>query len=372
MKSRFLSNMSHEFRVPIHTIMSLAHLLLDRVDGELTPEQEKQVTFIYKAAKDLAELVNDLLDLAKIEAGKITIRPSEVDVATLFGTLRGMLRPLLLNESVNLVFDVPTDVPQLFTDESKVSQILRNFISNALKFTERGEVRVSAALAPEGDAVVFAVTDTGIGMAQQDLSMIFEEFTQLDHPLQKQVKGTGLGLPLCKKLATILGGHVAVHSELGEGSTFSVRLPIRCPLADAPHEMTPEVWQSVFQQPVILAVEDDESTLFLYERGLQGTGFQLLTARTVWNARDLLRQIQPHLIFLDIMLPGGDAWELLAELKGNPATRHIPIAVVTVQEEFRKALTLGADMYRVKPIDRHWILKTVQQLTHQDPSVPRA
>lgn len=236
MKSRFLSNMSHEFRVPIHTILSLAYLLLNRVDGDLTSEQEKQVSFIQKAAGDLAELVSDLLDLAKIEAGKTTIRPSEVDVATLFGTLRGMLRPILLNEVVDLVFDVPTDFPPLFTDEGKVAQILRNFISNALKFTERGEVRVSAKLAPEGDSVVFAVADTGIGIAQEDLHAIFEEFTQLDNPLQRRVKGTGLGLPLCKKLATLLGGHVAVHSELGVGSTFFVTLPIRYQLAKDPFE----------------------------------------------------------------------------------------------------------------------------------------
>jgi signal transduction histidine kinase len=231
MKSRFLSNMSHEFRVPIHTILSLAYLLLNRVDGDLTPEQEKQVSFIQKAAEDLAELVNDLLDLAKIEAGKMTVRPSTVDVATLFGALRGMLRPILLNEAVDLVFDMPEALPLLFTDESKVAQILRNFISNALKFTERGKVRVSVKLVPEGDAVVFAVADTGIGIAQEDLHTIFEEFTQLENPLQRRMKGTGLGLPLCKKLAVLLGGHVAVHSELGVGSTFSVRLPIRYQLA---------------------------------------------------------------------------------------------------------------------------------------------
>jgi signal transduction histidine kinase/CheY-like chemotaxis protein len=367
MKSRFLSNMSHEFRVPIHTIVSLTHLLLDRVDGELTPEQEKQVAFIQKAAGDLGELVNDLLDLAKIEAGKMTIRASKVDVETLFGTLRGMLRPILLNKSVNLVFDVPADVPPLLTDESKLSQILRNFISNALKFTEYGEVRVSAALAPEGDAFVFAVADTGIGIAQEDLPVIFEEFTQLDNPLQKHVKGTGLGLPLCKKLATVLGGHVAVRSELGSGSTFSARLPLRSPLAEDPDERTLEVWKSALQQPVILVVEDDENTLFLYEKALQGVGFQLLTARTVWKARDILHQLQPRLIFLDIMLPGEDAWALLAELKGNPAMRHIPIVVVTVQEESRKALALGANAYCVKPIDRYWLLKTVQQFTRQEP-----
>jgi signal transduction histidine kinase len=241
MKSHFLSNMSHEFRVPINAILSLAHLLLDRIDGELTPEQDLQVSFIRKAAEDLAELVNDLLDLAKIEAGKITVRPSEFDVNTLFGTLRGMLRPLLLGETVDLVFETPADMPPLFTDESKVSQILRNFISNALKFTERGEVRVSARLASEGDRIILAVADTGIGIAPDDQEAIFEEFTQLENALQRRVKGTGLGLPLCRKLATLLGGRVEVDSQVGVGSTFSVVLPLRYQRPDDCDEMLPEV-----------------------------------------------------------------------------------------------------------------------------------
>jgi signal transduction histidine kinase len=241
MKSHFLSNMSHEFRVPINAILSLAHLLLDRVDGELTPEQDLQVSFIRKAAEDLAELVNDLLDLAKIEAGKITVRPSEFDVNTLFGTLRGMLRPLLRGEPVDLVFEPPADMPPLFTDENKVSQILRNFISNALKFTERGEVRVSARLASEGDRIILAVADTGIGIAPDDQEAIFEEFTQLENALQRRVKGTGLGLPLCRKLATLLGGRVEVDSQVGVGSTFSVVLPLRYQRPDDCDEMWPEV-----------------------------------------------------------------------------------------------------------------------------------
>jgi signal transduction histidine kinase/CheY-like chemotaxis protein len=368
MKSRFLSNMSHEFRVPINTILSLAHLLLDRVDGELTAEQETQVSFIYKAAKDLSELVNDLLDIAKIEAGRVSIRPSEFDVPTLFGTLRGMLRPLLLNAAVDLVFDVPADLPPLYTDESKVSQILRNFISNALKFTERGDIRVSAQLTPAGDDVVFAVADTGIGIAPEDQEKIFEEFTQLDNPLQKRVKGTGLGLPLCKKLATLLGGRLMVESQVGVGSIFSVRLPRRYQGLEEHHEAVREERQLQPSQPVILVVEDEEATCFLYEKYLHGCGFQLLTARTVWQARDFLRQVRPRLIFLDIVLPGEDAWLLLADLKSHPATRHIPVVVVTTQAEQRKALALRADAYCLKPIDRHWLLKTVQQFTRQEPT----
>src|SRR5262249_13058754 len=159
--------------------------------------------------------------LAKIEAGKTIVRPVEFDVQELFSALRGMLRPLLVTETVNLIFEEPTGIPILSTDEGKLSQILRNFISNALKFTERGEVRVSAAFTPDGEAVIFSVADTGIGIAPEDQDTIFLEFTQLENPLQKKVKGTGLGLPLCKRLAELLGGRVLVTSTVGIGSTFS-------------------------------------------------------------------------------------------------------------------------------------------------------
>jgi signal transduction histidine kinase len=224
-KSRFLSNMSHEFRVPINAIRSLTRLLLDRVDGPLTEEQEKQIAFIQKAVEELSELVNDLLDLAKIESGKTTVVMTEFEVTELFGTLRRMLRPLLLHDAVTLVFDIPVPLPPLVTDEEKVAQILRNLISNALKYTKQGEIRVCASLTPEAQAVIFTVKDTGIGIAPEDQERIFEEFVQVDHALQKRIKGTGLGLPLCKKLVALLGGRMTVQSELGMGSTFSVVIP---------------------------------------------------------------------------------------------------------------------------------------------------
>jgi len=217
--------MSHEFRTPLNSIMALSHLLLDRADGPLTPEQAKQVTFIRQGANALTELVNDLLDLAKVEAGKIIVRPVEFEVENMFGALRGMLRPLLVNESLALVFEPVDGIPPLYTDEGKVSQILRNFISNALKYTERGEVRVRAAHDPEADTVSFEVADTGIGIAAEEQERIFEEFVQLENPLQHRIKGTGLGLPLSRRLAELLGGHVTVHGTVGVGSTFAAVVP---------------------------------------------------------------------------------------------------------------------------------------------------
>jgi signal transduction histidine kinase len=226
LKSRFLSYMSHEFRTPLGSIRSIARILLDKMDGPLTSEQEKQVNFIQQSAVELNEMVNDLLDLAKIEAGRISISPAWFEMVDLFAAIRGMFKPLLTSDAVSLVFEEPKDVPRLYTDDKKLSQILRNFISNALKFTQHGEVRVTAR--PEGDdRVTFSVADTGIGIAKEHHSAVFNDFVQVDSPLQRKWRGTGLGLSLSKRIAELLGGSVAMTSEPGVGSTFSVAIPIR-------------------------------------------------------------------------------------------------------------------------------------------------
>lgn len=239
LKSRFLSYMSHEFRTPLGSIRSIARLLLDRLDGELTAEQEKQVRFIQGAALELTEMVSDLLDLAKIEAGRISVSPGWFDMVDLFAALRGMFKPLLAHTAVTLVFEEAVDIPRVYTDDKKLSQILRNFISNAIKFTTQGEVRVTVRRQPD-DLVRFAVVDTGIGIAPEHLEAIFQDFVQIDSAIQKRLRGTGLGLSLSKKMADLLGGSVAVESALGAGSTFSVTIPIHyVPEEPAPPDDAP-------------------------------------------------------------------------------------------------------------------------------------
>ena len=223
-KSRFLFNIGHEIRTPLNAILSLSRILLDRLDGDLTPEQEKQVQFIHSSGESLAELVSDLLDLARIEAGKTVVRPRHFTVEHLFGTLRGMFRPVPVASDVALVFEDASDLPPLWTDEGKVAQILRNFISNALKFTTRGEVRVRISREPN-DCLCFAVSDTGIGIAPEDQERVFEEFTQVENSLQSRARGAGLGLPLTRGLCELLGGRAWVESRLGQGSTFYALLP---------------------------------------------------------------------------------------------------------------------------------------------------
>src|SRR5215831_9343683 len=364
LKSRFLSNMTHEFRTPVNSIQALARMLLDRTDGELSSEQERQVVFIRRAADALSDLVNDLLDLAKIEAGKTVIRPIEFEVGHLFGALRGMLKPLLVNESVALVFEEPEDLPPLYTDEAKVSQILRNFLSNAIKFTERGEVRVTARYLEDENAVAFAVADTGNGIAPEDQELIFHEFTQIDSPLQRRVQGTGLGLPLCRKLVDLLGGRIGVESEPGVGSTFTAVIPV----VYAPLMGPPPTWEVDPRRVPLLVVEDSNETVFLYDKMLGSAGFQVLGARSLREAHDALATFRPRAIILDIMLKGEDAWTLLTELKRHPERRHIPVAVVTTVDDERKALALGADAYCRKPVDRQRLLRILAPLATPDGS----
>ena len=224
LKSSFLSNVSHELRSPLASIINLSRLLLDYDGTVFGDDQRRQAQYISKSAQALFDIVNDLLDLAKIEAGKSDVRAGPVNVAELLGTLRGVFRPLLATDAVVLAIDpAPADLV-LMTDEGKLSQVLRNFLSNAVKYTERGEIRLRATPL-DGDRVELSVTDTGIGIAPENLERIFEEFVQLEGPLQARVKGTGLGLALTRQLARLLGGTVTVQSAPGRGSTFAVIVP---------------------------------------------------------------------------------------------------------------------------------------------------
>jgi signal transduction histidine kinase len=225
-KSRFLSMISHELRTPLTSVMNLSRLLLDRVDGELTTEQERQISLIRSSVASLTEMVNDLLDLAKIEAGKTTIHLTRTSVADMLAALRGTFRPVLSNNRVALVFDDVDAELTMCSDEGKLTQVVRNFIANAVKFTERGEMRVTVSQhSDRGERVRFSVRDTGIGIAPENRQRVFEEFAQVDSPHQRTVKGTGLGLSLAVKIAQLLNGEVGVESELGVGSTFWIEVP---------------------------------------------------------------------------------------------------------------------------------------------------
>jgi signal transduction histidine kinase/CheY-like chemotaxis protein len=358
-RSRVVANVSHEFRTPLHTILGLSRLLMDGSDGLLTPEQAKQVQFIRTSAEELTALVDDMLDLSSAEAGKTLLRPERFAVKDFFAALRGTLRPLLKNpEQVELRFIEPPDDLMLETDQSKLGQIMRNLISNALKFTERGFVEVSTEL--RQDDVIFNVRDTGIGISPDDFDRIFEEFGQVRNHLQGQVKGSGLGLALSRRMAELLDGVLNVESEPGVGSTFSVRIP-------KVHSEVREL-SEIEARPLdpsrspILVVEDDRKTIFIYEKYLAMTGFQVIPARTVADAERLLGQVKPAAIVLDIMLDGESSWGFLQRLKSNPDTHDVPVLVVTVTNKEQKARALGADEFWLKPVDQDRLLRKLRSL----------
>ena len=357
LKSRFLSNMTHEFRTPVNAILALTSLLESR------PSPEPEVQYLRKAAENLSELVNDLLDLAKVEAGKTEVRAAEFEVNNLFGALRGMLRPLLVNQSVSLIVDEQAGLPVMRTDEGKVSQILRNLISNALKYTERGHVRVSASLVPDTEAVRFTVADTGIGIAVEDQSRIFDEFAQVEHPLQRRFKGTGLGLPLSRRLAILLGGTLSVQSEFGVGSVFSVDIPIRFRGSPGEADDPFATWQRDVSRLPVLVVEDAFEDRLFYEKILKATPFQILSVRSLAHARQALSRVRPSAIILDILLQSEEAWEFLCQLKQAADTADVPIIVASTVDDRSKALALGANAFRLKPVDRSWLIQTLEELT---------
>jgi signal transduction histidine kinase len=301
MKSRFLSNMSHEFRTPLNSILALSRLLIDGIDGALNPEQMRQVDYIRKAAQSLLEMVSDLLDLA---------------------SLRGSLKPLLVNPAVELTFDEPEDLPALYADEQKVAQILRNLVSNALKFTERGHVRVQARHDTARGRVLFAVKDTGIGIAKDDQHTIFEEFAQLPGTLQRG--GTGLGLPLSRRLAHLMGGDVTVCSEPGAGSTFELFLPVEFGHSDAPAH------NAASNAPQLLVVDDEEAFRYVIRHIAQDAGFHVLEAHDGQAGLEMTLAHRPDVVILDLLMPRMDGFAMLDALS-HSACSATPVIVCTSQ-----------------------------------------
>jgi signal transduction histidine kinase len=332
MKTRFLSQMTHEFRTPLNSVIALSRLLLDRVDGELNAEQARQVEYIRRSAQGLLDMVNDLLDLAKVEAGKVDVRPVEFAVEDLFAALRGALKPLQTNPHVDLVFRAAEGLPSIHADEAKVAQVLRNFIANALRFTDAGRVTVGAALDDAARRVVFTVEDTGIGIAPEHQRMIFDEYTQVDTGRQRG--GTGLGLPLCRQLAALMGGEVGVDSEPGRGSTFRLALPLRF------GEAAPRRDGGPLRR--LLLVDDEESFRYVLRHIAEDAGVQVVEAADGAAGLALAREQRPDLVVMDLRMPRMDGFELLGQLRVDAQLSATPVIVctsLTLDLEQRRALS---------------------------------
>jgi signal transduction histidine kinase len=364
-KTRFLSNMSHEFRTPLNSILALSRLLQDDPDRTLNSEQQRQVGYIRKSAHDLLELVNDLLDLAKVEAGKLDIKPGEFTISDLFSGLRGALRPLKSSTEVDLIFEAAQDMPVMFTDEGKVAQVLRNFISNALKFTEKGEVRVSAHFDSHARQVLFLVSDTGVGIAPANQAFIFEEFSQVEGHLQKHAKGTGLGLPLAKQLAGLLGGDVWVESELGKGSTFFLRVPVS--VASKPTRTSQGALANTMRCRV-LVIDDDETFRYVLRRIVSDQlGYEVFEANDGEQGLNRIRELHPDVVFLDLQMPRIDGFAVLQTLRGDSQTRELPVIVFTsmrLTDELAERLPEGTPIVSKEAVSRERVSELMEQVLH--------
>ncbi len=367
-KTRVVANVSHEFRTPLHSILGLTQLLDDGVDGPLGDEQRKQVRFIRSSAEDLLQLVNDVLDLTRVEAGRVPMRVERFTLGSFVGSLRGMLRPLVPGGlAVSLRWEEPTPEAELETDRGKLAQVLRNLVANALKFTATGEVCVRAELGEDGQTR-FTVRDTGIGIPREELDRIFEEFVQLDSPLQGQHRGAGLGLLISQRLANTLGGAITVESEVGVGSTFTVTVPRLHPEVTVLQAIEARSESAPVGPGSILVVEDDRRSIFIYEKYLTHAGFHVVPARNIDAAKAVLARSRPAAIVLDVMLENETSWNFLADVKRDPATADIPVLVVTVTNSEKKARALGADEFWLKPIDQDRLLRKLKTLAPGSPA----
>jgi signal transduction histidine kinase/CheY-like chemotaxis protein len=356
-KSRFLADMSHELRTPLNSIIALSELLLSG-EPPLVGEQVTQVAFIRRVAEDQLRLVGDLLDIAKIEAGRLELEVSELTVAELFVMLRGQLRPLLGTDEVELRFDAPSAPITLRSDEDKLMQIMRNLISNALKFTPSGEVVVRAAL--EGEWVRFAVADTGIGIPPGDLERIFEEFVQVPGELQREGHGTGLGLPLTRKLVGLLGGTIEVESTAGAGTTFSVRLPLE---GGQPPDALPDLSGAVF------VVDDDEAARYVIETHLRGTAWRTVAANGGAAALAALGASLPEAMILDLAMPEVDGFEVLRRVREDERTADLPVILHTSRvldaSERKQAAALRASVLDKSETSRTGLLAALATATRR-------
>ena len=393
LKSEFVANMSHELRTPLNSILALSQILSDRLDGDLNQEQAKQVGIIERNAHNLLGLINDILDLSKIEAGKLDLLPSDFDIRDLISSVRATVGPLAADKRLAVNVELAPGLPRLRTDENKLKQILLNLLSNAVKFTERGAItlrvlpgRLVAGDTPAADPedfVSFQVSDTGIGIAPADQAAIWQEFRQLDGSLARRYEGTGLGLAIVRRLVGMLGGAIALESAIGKGSTFTftihAHLPAGASLVDSGGRAAgasvtlPTSLQAApaggrepgydpADKPLVLVVDDDPEVIYILEKYLRDEGYDIAVAQSGEAAIEMARILRPFAMTLDVMLPGRDGWEVIQELKSEPETCDIHIIMMSILDNRELGYSLGAAEYLVKPVSRAALLERLGRL----------
>ena len=387
MKSEFLANMSHELRTPLNAIIGFSEVLADGLIGDLTDKQRGFIGDIFSSGKHLLSLINDILDLSKVEAGKMLLDIDPVVVTSLFANSLSIVREKAASRRINLTMDAGTDLGIVRADGRKVKQIVYNLLSNAVKFTgERGTVTLRAARVPRAavgmlsgsrpgrafpladsdfrEFLEITVTDTGMGIAPDAIDSLFKPFSQIDSGLARKFEGTGLGLAMVKLLADLHGGAVAVESAVGKGSCFSVWLPVRAP-GESRRQAAPPAYAPRHEQrgaPVALIVEDDAKSADLIRVQLEAEGFTVVHAASAEAALTLAEQQPLSLITLDLMLPNMDGWELLSRLKQLPGLRDIPVVIISIVADTARGFALGAARVMQKPISRRDLYDSLMQL----------
>ena len=374
-KSSFLANMSHELRTPLNAILGYSEMLQEEAADLNQPTFTPDLKKIHGAGKHLLGLINDILDLSKVEAGKMTLYLEEFDVAALVAEVGATVQPLIARQGNRLEIICPPDLGVMRSDQTKVRQVLFNLLSNSSKFTEGGTItlRVAARTADAGQGVArdsrmieFSIADTGIGMTAEQMGRLFKAFEQADASTTKKYGGTGLGLVLCRRFSQLMGGDVSVSSQPGVGSTFTVVLPMTPPQTGstdpAAASATPVLGVADANAPLVLVIDDDRAVHDLMTRFLVREGYRVQTAATGAEGLRLAAELHPAVITLDVMMPGLDGWSVLRRLKEAPATAGIPVVMVTIVDERNLGFSLGAVDYLAKPIDRARLQHMLAQL----------
>jgi signal transduction histidine kinase/CheY-like chemotaxis protein len=367
-KSTFLANMSHELRTPLNAIIGYSEILAedaaDRGDDASVQDLQK----IQSAGKHLLGLINSILDLSKIEAGRMDVYLEQVDLNSLIEEVRVLVQPLIEKNGNRLVIDCAADIGSMRTDLTKVKQSLINLLSNAAKFTEKGEIGLSVTrqAEPAGDPhVLFKVSDSGIGMTEEQMGRLFEAFAQADSSTTRNFGGTGLGLAITRRFAILLGGSVSVTSKPGVGSTFTIDLVDQTVRAAAPAaDQIMEVEDAADRLALtVLVVDDDPAVHEVLTPTLAKKGYRVLHATDGAEALDIMRKAPPDIVTLDVMMPKVDGWTVLGTMKADPALEHIPVIMLTIVDDRNLGYSLGASEYMTKPIDRERLLTLVRRFT---------
>jgi signal transduction histidine kinase/CheY-like chemotaxis protein len=357
LKSQFLANMSHELRTPLNSIIGFSRVILKGIDGPVTELQQQDLTAIYNSGQHLLGLINDILDLSKIEAGKMELAFDEVNMTDVTNSVLSTMTGLVKDKSILLKRNIQPNLPSVRADAIRVRQVMINLLSNAAKFTDEGEIVVDVEVKPGASGkpeLMVSVTDTGPGIAPHDQGKLFQPFSQVDDSPTRKTGGTGLGLSICQHLIQMHGGRIGVISDIGKGSTFYFTLPL--------YRKESESDVPLSNGKVILAIDDDPQVIGLYERYLQPQGYQVIALTDPSRAVERVRQLKPFAVTLDIMMPGIDGWQVLNKLKSDAGTRDTPVIICSIIDDLEKGFSLGASDYLVKPILEEDLVNSLDRL----------